>query len=162
MMIVWQHCLIYVSVDMHLVLLYLRTEREGEREERGGYGGEKGERRERREGETTLYFMSYEWYFHNHVLSNLLFVKTREGPCQRGLLCGCKALRTWTDRPRGATSWRVLAADLLVCEPRAGDLARHAVGLVTRRKMYQTDLIFVARPSAILLFASSLQPTSSW
>ena len=53
-----------------------------------------------------------------------IFDSTRGGPCQHGLLCGCKALRTWTDRPHGATSWRVFAADLLVCGPRVGDLAR--------------------------------------
>ena len=69
-------------------------------------------------------------YCHDHIQAPVLIdwqhdikrvctlLVTRGGPCQHGLLCGCKALRTWTDRPRGATSWRVFAADLLVCGPR--------------------------------------------
>ena len=66
------------------------------------------------------------WKFHKSNIFHLAcsFWVTRVGPCQHGLLCGCKALCTWTDRPRGATSWRVFAADRLVCGPRAGDLAR--------------------------------------
>ena len=56
-MIVRQHCLFYVSVDMHLFFLYLRTEREGEREEReGDMEGRKG-REEREERERRPYVL---------------------------------------------------------------------------------------------------------
>ena len=38
--------------------------------------------------------------FENAIIdTDVLFGDARGGPCQHGLLCGCKALRTWTDRP---------------------------------------------------------------
>ena len=48
----------------------------------------------------------------------------RRRMCAHGPQWYVNALRTWADRPSDATSWRVFAADLLVCGRRAGNLAR--------------------------------------